>query len=103
MKKLINYTILLSLSFVMFGCGEQLTIDSKSDDYQYIEVSEKGITNYKGNPFNGTIVEYYKNGQLKEEVNYKDGKVEEGLYERYHTNGQLQTEGNYKDGSEVSD
>ena len=51
MKKLINYSILLSLSLVVFGCGEQLTIDVNSDEYQYLKKSEKGIVNYKGNPF----------------------------------------------------
>ena len=42
---------------------------------------------------------YYENGQLKLEVNYKDGK-EEGLWKGYYDNSQLRMEGNYKDGKQ---
>ena len=32
--------------------------------------------------------DYYENGQIKNEVNYKDGK-KEGLWKEYYENGQL--------------
>ena len=35
--------------------------------------------------------------------NYKDGKLEDGLYEIYHDNGQLMFKGNYKDGKADGD
>jgi antitoxin component YwqK of YwqJK toxin-antitoxin module len=101
MKKLINYTILLSLSFVMFGCGGT-TIDKDSDDYQYIEESEKGVTNYKGDPFTGTIVEYYyKDGPLETELDYKEGKMD-GKYKTYYEDGQLELDGNFMTGIKSS-
>ena len=40
---------------------------------------------------------YYKNGQLKKEENYIDGK-QDGLWKWYHENGKLSDEVNYKHG-----
>lgn len=42
---------------------------------------------------------YHKNGKLKSEVRYLDGK-KEGLYKSYHESGKLSTESNYKKGKE---
>ena len=96
MKRLLNYTIILSLSLVVFGCGGP-TIDKDSDEFDYIEVTKKGITNYKGDPFSGTLVKNYENGQLEKKVTYKDGK-EHSVYETYYKNGQLEWKVTYKDG-----
>ena len=41
--------------------------------------------------------EYYDNGQVKEEANLKDGKLE-GIGKYYYESGQLWEEGNFKDG-----
>ena len=46
---------------------------------------------------NGSVKDYYENGQLKAELNYKNGKLD-GLEKEYHQNGQLYIEENYKDG-----
>ncbi len=40
---------------------------------------------------------YYDNGQLKSEINFKDGK-RDGISRAWYENGQLMYEGNYKDG-----
>ena len=48
-------------------------------------------------PENGVHKEYYENGQLKAEMNYKDGKLD-GDKKKYYENGQLKTEMTYKDG-----
>ena len=45
----------------------------------------------------GVQKEWYENGQLENEWNYKDGK-EEGVQKGWYKNGQLQYEYNYKDG-----
>jgi antitoxin component YwqK of YwqJK toxin-antitoxin module len=47
----------------------------------------------------GIIREYYGNGQLQAELNYKDGKLD-GICKVYSTDGQLLSEGNYKDGKQ---
>jgi len=43
----------------------------------------------------GVTKDYYENGQLKMEANYKDGKLE-GVAKFYYESGQLELEGNYK-------
>ena len=101
MKRLINYSIILSLSLVVFGCGGT-TIDKGSDEYDYIERNRKKITTYKGVPFNGSVTETYENGQLEEKTTYKDGK-KDGTYEEYYENGQLEEKRTYKDGKRVGD
>ena len=75
-KLLFNYIIILSLSLVVFGCGGP-TIDKDSEEYDYIERNRKKITTYKGVPFSGTVVKYYKNGQLETKKTYKEGKEDE--------------------------
>ena len=52
---------------------------------------------YNENLFTGTSVSYYKNGQLQEEVSYKNG-LKDGLEQRWLTNGQLGKYINYKNG-----
>ena len=53
--------------------------------------------NYKNGKKNGNGKEYYTNGQLKEEGNWENGK-KFGLFKKYHTNGQLKEEGNWENG-----
>ena len=52
---------------------------------------------YEGALFNGVGYSVYSSGQLKFEVNYKDGKLD-GLWILWWENGQLRTESNWKDG-----
>ncbi|MDA7744535.1 hypothetical protein N8911_00400 [bacterium] len=129
MKRLLNYILILSLSLFVFGCRELTreltdafsslmndssesdssetnsevisgpTIDTRSDEFQYIEKSKKGITNYKGVPFNGILTIHYNNGVLGKITPYKNGK-EDGTYEEYYLQGQLRRKIPYKNGKE---
>ena len=45
----------------------------------------------------GIIKEYYDNGEIKEEVSYKDGKLN-GIFKEYYENGSLKSEGRFKNG-----
>jgi len=45
----------------------------------------------------GPFQDYYENGQLKLEGNFKNGK-NDGLWKRYYENGQLHQEGYMKNG-----
>lgn len=45
---------------------------------------------------NGEVKEYYSNGNLKEIINYKNGK-KDGLNIRYHENGEVRNEMSYKE------
>ena len=46
----------------------------------------------------GTVIEYYENGQKESEGSYKDGK-EDGLHKYWYENGQKSAEENWKDGN----
>ena len=48
-------------------------------------------------PFKGNNLCKYENGQIKSEVNYKDGKPDGKVIDWYE-NGQIETEEKYKDG-----
>ena len=45
----------------------------------------------------GKCIWWYKNGQIKQEVNYKDGK-EDGKYTWWDENGRIRSKVNYKNG-----
>ena len=59
----------------------------------------EGIIYLKGSdtPYAGKVSALYENGQIKAEVNYKDGK-REGLTIGWYKNGQKKSEENYKGG-----
>jgi antitoxin component YwqK of YwqJK toxin-antitoxin module len=50
----------------------------------------------------GPFESYYRSGQLKERVTYKDGEFE-GLCEEYYKNGQLEWKGTYNMGEECGE
>ena len=49
-------------------------------------------------PINGLSTDYYKNGQIKSEGNYKDCGIKDGIWTYWHKNGQKESEIKYKDG-----
>jgi len=57
------------------------------------------LTNSLGN-INGIYKSYFRNGHIKEEVNYINGKMN-GIYKEYHDNGELWEEKNYINGIHV--
>ena len=76
-----------------------LLVSCSNEDPEEELVERQGIT-YETNsttPFTGSSVSYHDNGQLKEKINYKDGK-KHSLSEGYFENGQLNYKGNRKNG-----
>ena len=102
MKKIL-ILLLLTISFVGFG---QNSYNIDETDYIY-EKWEYGNRSWQRIELvylkkdktlvNGVVFSKYSNGQLKEMVNYKDGK-KEGLLKEFYKNGQLKNEIKYKDG-----
>ena len=45
----------------------------------------------------GVNKDFYENGNLKEEVNYSDGKLN-GMYREFYSDGSLKSECNYLNG-----
>src|SRR3990167_7677894 len=52
-------------------------------------------TIFRGNTEQGKYEQWYENGQLNSENNYKDGE-KEGIQRTWYENGQLNSENNYK-------
>ena len=53
------------------------------------------------NSYGETETDYYENGQIKIERNYKDDKLD-GKWTYWHENGQIKSEKNYKVGMCIS-
>ena len=88
--------VLLSLviALLMVGCGDGIV------DYEDLEY-RNGVA-YLPNeetPFTGRAESFYRNGQKRREVNFKDGK-QDGLWTWWNENGQKEEEENWKDGME---
>ena len=76
------------------GCGQKVVDDSK--------LVKRGGLYYEVNsedPFSGTMVAYYSNGQKKGEAEYRYGK-KHGKFIKYYENGQKENESEYRDGLE---
>ena len=94
MKKIFS---ILFISLFIFSCGDNLVEEVKE---RYDDGKFKVVEYYKKVGDNQELVKvshYYKNGQIRQESNYKDGKYD-GEQIWYHDNGQIKREGNYKDG-----
>ena len=89
MKKLLS---ILLLSVVLIGCSEE-RVNKVDTEYNYKE----NTTYYSGKPFTGITFLTFSNGQLQEEIEYKNGK-RNGFSKRWDKTGQLTMEANFKDG-----
>ena len=103
MKYLLIIFLLLSPSL---SWSEDVNIDDlvKTDGLYYEKFTNEPFTGEVTGNQQGKISKgkregewliYYSNGQLEEDVNFKDGK-KEGEYLRYSKNGKLYHKGNYK-------
>ena len=89
--KLVYTYLILTLTFLIAGCGPETT--------SYDELVERDGITYKAKSetgFTGKAV-WLVDGQKKEEVTYKDGKLN-GLSTAWFESGQKQAEMTYKDG-----
>ena len=83
-----KYAFIFSLIFVIASCSKSVSSDKLvSRGFLVYEINEQ-------QPFSGTSVSYHPNGQIKEKINYIDGRL--GLFhESYFDNGQIQFIKNY--------
>ena len=92
-----NLFKILLISLLMVSCGENLIEEVKE---RYDDGKLKVVEYYKKVGDNQEFVrirEYYENGQIYYEGNYKDGK-QDGKWTVYYKNGQIRSESNYKEG-----
>jgi len=95
-KTFIRNFIVLIFLIVLSSCTQTINYESENE---HIEIN-KGIINYKGKAFSGVLLFDYENGQLQTKVNLKKGK-RDGLTEFYTKNGQLINNIKYKNGDKV--
>lgn len=91
--KILFYLIILMILFNMCSGGND---EIKKEETEY----RKGILYKKDrkSPYDGIVKDYYPNGNLKSEFQYKDGINLDGYYKTYDPNGNLESE-KYKDGN----
>ena len=90
MKKIILYICLAVLVPINFVMAECCPAGGPGNYVDACIVSDK-----EGNPV--CTARYYKNGNLKEEVHYKEKQID-GVSREYYENGNLKIEINYIDG-----
>ena len=73
--------------------------ETETDYYENGQIKQEG--NYKDHKKDGKWTKWYKDGEKKYEKNYKDGK-KDGKWNEWDENGQIKSEATYKDGECVS-
>ena len=58
--------------------------------------------NYKDGKPDGKVIDWYENGQIEAEENYKDGKLD-GKATYWHENGKIKGKVTFKDGKCISE
>lgn len=79
---------------LLISCSEKTINEDQlqNRDGVFYEVNAK-------KPFSGTVIEKYRDGQVKEEMHYKDGEGD-GHIIQWYENGQKKREENWKDGKQ---
>ena len=95
----------------LFACGEKGTTDLSSSTKKVesdlprvnadavILIPEKGLVLYQDQPFTGTSVDYYPNGNKSVSIDYKEGK-RQGFYRKWFENGVISYESHYETGKQ---
>ncbi len=93
MSKIFNLIIIsLFFSFLIGSCSKEI------DKSRLQERSGLAFEVNSENPYSGKIVSFYNNGQKREEMIYKDGKLNDFCL-KWHENGYKEFEGNYIEGN----
>ena len=85
---------------LLVSCGLP-TIDKGSEEFDYIDITVKGIITYKGESFRGILTKTYENGHFINKGTYKYGR-KDGVFEGYYENSQLKSKTTFKDGRRVN-
>ena len=90
-------TLVCDLPFRKVGLDTLEVMKSETKNEYFENGQLKSEKNYKDNKLDGQTTEWYRNGQNKYITNFKDGK-RVGKWTWWHNNGQIGQEGNFKDG-----
>ena len=94
MKLKNGVNLILSLSVMLFSCGET-NITWESEDASLLE-DRGNLVYYKGEVFTGAVIQYFENGKIEQKNHYKKGSLDR--FELYYENGQLDYLAEYNEG-----
>ena len=100
MKNLTKISIITLLTLFIYNCGENLIEEVKK---RYDDGKLKVVEYYKKVGDNQELVrirEYYEDGQISGEANFKDNK-KDGKWTFYNEDGSIYKVAEYKDGELV--
>ena len=93
------FFMLKNLFVVIFFClalGTKVNAEALSSD-QIVEKDGISYSTLSNEPYNGSVINFFSNGQLDYKGSFKDGK-KEGIWVGYYLDGQLRFKGRYKNG-----
>ena len=98
---LITTALIITALMLIVGCSEsdaQQKVITVTETYNDGDVSKISYHKITGNKIELVKeINWYKNGQKREEGTFKDGE-KDGVWTEWHENGQKESEGTYKDG-----
>ena len=95
-----RYILIIVIFFVCSSLFNFCSVDAVKSDQLILH---DGLTCTKSDttPFTGLCKDFYEDGKLKLEKNYKEGLLD-GLFVRYFENGQVNVEVSYKEGNPLN-
>ena len=96
----------MAISLLVTGCSHNdLSEEFNEESSGFVSLNQlqnRGIDGYyvfeTDSPYNGEVIDYYENNQIKYHVQIEFG-LKEGLWISWHQNGQKKNEGNYSNGA----
>tara|TARA_B000000609_G_C24079261_1_gene296444 strand:- start:122 stop:517 length:396 start_codon:yes stop_codon:yes gene_type:complete len=93
------FFMLKNLFVVIFFClalGTKVNAEALSSD-QIVEKDGISYSTLTNEPYDGSVINFFSNGQLDYKGSFKNGK-KEGIWVGYYLDGQLRFKGRYKNG-----
>ena len=93
------FFMLKNLFIVIFFClalGTKVNAEALSSD-QIVEKDGISYSTLTNEPYDGSVINFFSNGQLDYKGSFKNGK-KEGIWVGYYLDGQLRFKGRYKNG-----
>ena len=87
---------LFIVSFFCLALGTEVYAEALSGD-QIVEKNGISYSTLTNEPYDGSVINLFSNGQLDYKGSFKNGK-KEGIWVGYYLDGQLRFKGRYKNG-----
>ena len=82
--------------FFCLALGTKVKAEALSSD-QIVEKDGISYSTLTNEPYGGSVIDFFSNGQLDYKGSFKNGK-KEGIWVGYYLDGQLRFKGRYKNG-----